>query len=253
MSDGDKPDDNGESGGSTDSFAERMTHYAASSIDATTGAWGERRRLASAMRKVIGRLLEIDAPEAELATAADALERYFEQLDEHPQSRKYEGWHEASASGDIAAFFDQSPLIGLANPLAPPIRIHPVEGATDRAEAEVYFGPAYEGPPGCVHGGFVAAAFDEVLGFANSLSGTPGMTASLKVDYRRPTPLLTDLRFEARLDRVEGRKKYTVGAVYAGDTLTAEAEGLFISIDLEKVQALREQRQQLEATRGDSD
>ena len=37
------------------------------------------------------------------------------------------------------------------------------------------FGSAYEGPPGCVHGGFVAAAFDEVLGFVQSLGGQPGL------------------------------------------------------------------------------
>ena len=48
------------------------------------------------------------------------------------------------------------------------------------------FGAAYEGPPGCVHGGFVAAAFDEVLGSTQSLSGEPGMTGRLTVNYRSP-------------------------------------------------------------------
>ena len=45
--------------------------------------------------------------------------------------------------------------------------------------ATVTFGSAYEGPPGCVHGGYVAAAFDEMLGFVQSLGGNPGMTARL--------------------------------------------------------------------------
>ena len=31
------------------------------------------------------------------------------------------------------------------------------------------FGAAYEGPPGSVHGGIIAAAFDEVLGMTQSL------------------------------------------------------------------------------------
>jgi len=40
------------------------------------GARQEKRRLAAAMRVVISRLVETDAPEAELAAAADGLERY---------------------------------------------------------------------------------------------------------------------------------------------------------------------------------
>ena len=45
----------------------------------------------------------------------------------------------------------------------------------------------------------VAAAFDEVLGFVQSLSGRPGMTGTLTVRYRKPTPLHTELRFDAQL------------------------------------------------------
>jgi hypothetical protein len=55
----------------------------------------------------------------------------------------------------------------------------------------VTFGSAYEGPPGCVHGGYVAAAFDEMLGFVQSLGGNPGMTARLTFPIgvrRRSTP-----------------------------------------------------------------
>ncbi len=59
------------------------------------------------------------------------------------------------------------------------------------------FGVAYEGPPGYVHGGIIAAAFDEVLGMAQSLTGNPGMTGTLSIRYRRPDPcLLTELVFE---------------------------------------------------------
>ena len=52
-----------------------------------TGAekWEQKRRLASAMRMVIERLVPSDAPEDELRTAADALERYAEQLKKHPR------------------------------------------------------------------------------------------------------------------------------------------------------------------------
>ena len=217
-------------------------------MEASSGGWVEKRRLAAAMREVIQRLVESDAPEGELSRAADALESYAKQLSTHPRNARYEGWAETSPSGDVAGFFDQSPLIGLANPLSPPITLE-ADGGRQQVRGHVVFGSAYEGPPGCVHGGFVAAAFDEVLGFANSLSGNPGMTAELTVRYRKPTPLHTPLRFEAELARVDGRKNYTTGRVLAGDLLTAEADGLFIAVDREKFRGLFEARQRREKLR----
>ena len=64
------------------------------------------------------------------------------------------------------------------------------------------------------------------------------MTARLTVSYRSPTPLHTDLRLEGELVGVEGRKILTVGRCFHGDTLTAEAEGLFISIDMASYERL---------------
>jgi acyl-CoA thioesterase FadM len=88
----------------------------------------------------------------------------------------------------------------------------------------------------------VAAAFDEVLGATQSLSGNPGMTGRLTVSYRKPTPLHAELRFEGRLERVEGRKIFTRGELWAGDVMCAEAEGLFISIDPGRFAAMRDER-----------
>lgn len=65
-------------------------------------------------------------------------------------------------------FIDHSPLVGPLNPLAPPIVIS-ADGT--KVTGVVTFGAAYEGPPGCVHGGFIAAAFDEVLGLAQGMWG----------------------------------------------------------------------------------
>jgi acyl-coenzyme A thioesterase PaaI-like protein len=227
--------------GDEERFAERMSHWLASSMEAS-GAWAERRRLAAAMRTVIDRLVQIDAPEDELAAAADALERYADRLASHPRSERYEAWAETSPSGDVGAFFDRSPVIGLANPLAPPIRMQPDPDGR-RVHGRATLGAAYEGPPGSLHGGMVAAAFDELLGFASSLSGTPGMTGTLTIRYRRPTPLHTEIRLEGRFERKEGRKIFTAGELYAGDVLTAEAEGIFIAVDRERFLALYEERQ----------
>jgi acyl-coenzyme A thioesterase PaaI-like protein len=195
----------------------------------------EAHRLAVAMRRVIDHLVQVAAPEEDLAAAANALEQYAERLAKYPVSRSYEGFAEAANAGDTHVFFDHSPIIGLANPMAPPIKLAVVG---DRVEGRAVFGVAYEGPPGYVHGGFIAASFDEVLGMAQSLTGYPGMTGTLTVKYRKPTPLLKELVFNARVDRVDGRKIFTVGTVSCDGVLTAEAEGLFIAVGAEKFMAM---------------
>ena len=206
-------------------------------MEPTTGPWAEKRRLAAAMRRVIGELVVTDAPEADLRAAADALKGFAESLAGHPKRSRLEGFAETAVAGDVEAFFDQSPLVGLSNPLAPPITLK-AEGK--RVSAKVVFGAAYEGPPGHVHGGFIAAAFDDVLGFAQSVTGQPGMTAQLSVGYRLPTPLHTPLLFKAGVDRVSGRKTFASGSLMAGEKVTAEAEALFISVDRERFAAFIE-------------
>jgi acyl-coenzyme A thioesterase PaaI-like protein len=200
----------------------------------------EKRRLAAAMRSVIEELDSTAAPIESVREAADELERVAERFARTPHESSYEGYREtANVGGDLHASFDRSPIIGHANPLAPPLLLVQ-EG--DVVRGEVTFGSAYEGPPGCVHGGFVAATFDELLGATQSLSGAPGMTGRLIVNYRSPTPLHTPLRLEARLASVVGRKITTTGELYSGDRLCAEAEGLFISINPEMFAALVEER-----------
>jgi acyl-coenzyme A thioesterase PaaI-like protein len=206
----------------------------------------EERRLAAAMRVVIDQLVSTTATTEELARAADDLEALADLLRSYPAGQTYRGFAESANAGQETAglqpgdpewyaFFDHSPFIGLANPLSPPVHL---EYRGDRVVGTVTFGAAYEGPPGCVHGGYVAAVFDELLGATQSLSGDQGMTAHLGVDYRRPTPLGAPLRLEGWFDRRDGRKIYAKGALYSGDELTAEAEGLFIAFDREKFAAL---------------
>lgn len=195
------------------------------------------RRIAAANRSLIEDMVGTQVPPAELERAAEALEEMAARFRRQDRPRSmYEGMAEAAMSGGgVEPFFDHSPLIGLSNPLAPPIAM---ELTPDLVTGRVTFGSVYEGPPGCVHGGFVAAAFDEVLGSAQTLSGAPGMTARLIVNYRRPTPLHVPLAIEGRFDRREGRKVFTSGRIVADGEVTAEAEGLFVSVDVERFRAL---------------
>lgn len=204
-----------------------------------TEAWQEKRRLAAAMRRVMERLVSSDAPVAELRDAADMLERLAGNLEKYPRLRHFHQ-AESAAAGDVGVFFDRSPLVGLSNALAPPMEI--ARNGERAAVGRVRFGSAHEGAPGCVHGGFVAAAFDEFLGFLQWLTERPGMTATLTVRYRSPTPLHTDLILEGEVERVEGKKIFTTGRLFAGKTLCAEAVGLFISVDREKVEELLRKR-----------
>ncbi|HLT16710.1 MAG TPA: PaaI family thioesterase [Acidimicrobiales bacterium] len=211
------------------------------------GRRAELIRLAGAVRRVLHRLVQIDAPDEVIADAADAVEAVAARLGEHEQRSMYEGFAESANAGSSFGFFDHSPVLGRANPLAPPVELW-LEG--EELVGRATFGAAYEGPPGCVHGGFIAAAFDEVLGSAQSLSGKPGMTGRLTIHYRSPTPLHDEVRFTARLVSVRGRKILTKGELWAGDVLCAEGEGLFISIDFERFAEMKQER---EARQADAD
>jgi acyl-coenzyme A thioesterase PaaI-like protein len=208
-------------------------------------------RVADAIRTVLHRMVQSSAPNEVIEAAAADLEAVAERFNRYTNKSMYEGFAESANAGEPFGFFDHSPMLGRANPLAPPIDLW-LEGGDDgdRMVGTATFGAAYEGPPGCVHGGYVAAAFDEVLGSTQSLSGSPGMTGRLTVSYRSPTPLETELRFTGWLERVEGRKIFTRGELWAGDRLCAEAEGLFISIKAGQFADLKAERDRRQAGRG---
>ena len=217
----------------------------------------ELRRFAAGIRRVIERMALVDAPEDELAIAADATEAFADRMDaEFPKRRS---WYEAAetAVGEIAdipattesraenGFFDRSPIVGLSNPLAAPLSLEMGEDADGHRVVigRAVFHAAYEGPPGNVHGGMVAAAWDEVLGMAQSLSGNAGFTGTLTIKYRSPTPLYEPLEFKAWVEGVEGRKIFTKGVCYAGDRLCSEADAIFITVDRAKFEQLLAERQ----------
>lgn len=189
-----------------------------------------RRRLAAAIRPIITMNVAAELDDVALTEAAEAMEAIAERLTARAGPKRTRNQPDlARAAQD---FFPTSPVIGLANPVAPPVRVVVVEGDDGRPEIRglANFGFAYEGPPTCVHGGVIAELLDEVLGAANIVAQHAAMTGTLTIRYRSPTPLNTDLRVEARFVRQDGRKIHAWGGVYHGDVLTAEAEGLFIEV-----------------------
>lgn len=202
------------------------------------------KALADTTRELIDRMVATDAPIEVLEAATAEVRAAAARFEGHHQGSLYGISEMANAGQRDDAMFDHSPLIGIGNALSPPLTLAEEGGVV---VGSVYFGQAYEGPPNTVHGGYVAAVFDEVLGAAQSLSGAPGMTGTLSVRYEAPTPLLTDLRFEGRLVGVERRKIFVEGVCIAGDVTTARAEGIFISLKPGAFMDLLREREAAEA------
>lgn len=158
---------------------------------------------------------------AELTVRVDALSADMESL---PSLHARGGL--AAVGGDDGALLERSGISGRSNPLAAPVQWEPRD---DRYVGWATYSPAYEGPRGHVHGGFVAAAFDDLMGAAQMLSGAAGYTGTLTVKMLRPTPLHRRIDYEAGVDRREDRKIYVWAHSSCDGERLAEAEILFIA------------------------
>jgi acyl-coenzyme A thioesterase PaaI-like protein len=205
-----------------------------------------KRELADALRQLLHSLGRSGAPPEEIRFVAARIREGRERIGStaRPKVGAVDGTPFLPGMDD---FLDRSPITGQSNPLAPPAVLRrDMEGR--RVTGDVTFGTAFEGAPGIVHGGFVAALLDEALGMATIFSGSTGMTVELVTRYRRHTPVATPLRLEARLVSVEDRRIRTAGELLCGDDVIVEASGLFIAVDRGKFAALTAAR----AERGES-
>lgn len=192
-------------------------------------------RLAAELRGAIEELSSRTHDPAQLQQAV-ALATELRTLLDGPVSPR---WYEAGlVDGELDelsmnAFQSQSLFRGAHNPLAPPMALA-VED--DVVVSRVTLGLAYEGPPHGVHGGYVAGMFDDVLGATQRLVDKPGVTGRLTVHYRHITPVLEELTLRAWVTEDVGRRVVAKATCHAGDTLTADAEALFIRVDFDEIQ-----------------
>jgi hypothetical protein len=165
-----------------------------------------------------------EAPLAQTVAAAAALRRLSSLLLslEHPHPSvdtmlakfaEWEGELAAAAPADNAprigeiaddprrVYLNHATDIGAYNPCFPEYRFDQLDA--EKAGGVVCFPLVYEGPPGLVHGGFLGVFFDSVIQHHNCVTGVSGKTRSLLVSFRRPTPVLTDLRFDIVRSEVE--------------------------------------------------
>jgi hypothetical protein len=182
-------------------------------------ALAETMELAAAIRDLVGIAVSLEQPSPELRELTETIRAASVRLrDEVPRdTRPRIG---PDAGDDRRVYLDHSRDIGDYNPFFPRYDIVCADG---RAEGTVEFPVAYEGPPGIVHGGFLALLFDCVLQQLNCDLGTAGKTASINVRYRRPTPLLTSLRIVATREIVDRRINSNAQLLH-GDELLCQAE-----------------------------
>lgn len=92
----------------------------------------------------------------------------------------------------------------------------------------------FEGYPGIVHGGVVAAMLDEAT-TRTVMRGDPprfAVTAQMTIRYRKPVPIETPLTITARVVKESGRVVTISGEIIGpSDVLLAEAETTVVHVD----------------------
>jgi len=190
-----------------------------------------RRRIGGALRQITERMIRADAPADELAAIADALDAVAARASgfgRRSQSGIYERLFERTASHqDVLDILDYEIFTGLSTPISPPMTLW-LDGDVVRGKANL--GLTFQGPPGRVHGGVIAAMMDVLLAKTQDLSRTMGVTGTLNLRFIRATPLKTDIDMEARILRIDGRKLLCEGRFIVNGETTVHAEGIWIAM-----------------------
>jgi acyl-coenzyme A thioesterase PaaI-like protein len=122
-------------------------------------------------------------------------------------------------------------VCGLANPFGLHLRFY--DTGPGEVTAEITIPDHYQGYPGVVHGGIVAAMLDEAAGRAH-MGGDPPrfmFTARLEIQYRKNVPIGQPLRLVGLAGKTRGRTAASTSAIYDVDGLIlAEADALMVDV-----------------------
>ena len=121
-------------------------------------------------------------------------------------------------------------LPGAGSLLMPPWTMSKFE--PEGVELRVQFSRFHVGGHYAVHGGVLPLLFDSVFGMVIHAAGRPiSRTAFLHVDYRRVTPIDTELTARGWVREAEGRKAFVNAELRdADENVLAEANGLMIRL-----------------------
>jgi len=120
---------------------------------------------------------------------------------------------------------------GDAHPTGLHLQVRAGEGLA--VDGQWTVGDLHQGAAGLAHGGLLAAAVDETLGYLMWLIGRPAVTGRLEVDYRRPVRVGSTLLIAAAVTGASGRKIYTQATGTVDGQVAVEARGLFVVVAFE--------------------
>lgn len=192
-------------------------------------------RLAAAVRRLMEAAVLTESDDADVDAVAEAVDGLARRLTDGG-ARETMPWPDVESMR--RGHRPYSPVIGAANPIAPPMTVRVLEDRSVVGECTMR--AIHEGPPGVLHGGWVATLLDQLLGHANAAAGVGGFTAQLTIRYLRPTPYGVPLTIRARTEEVDGRRVLASGEIVADGLVTAEATGLFKMPSEERVAELKQ-------------
>ena len=91
----------------------------------------------------------------------------------------------------------------------------------------------HQGAPGLAHGGVLAAALDEGMGYLLWLLMAPAVTGHLEIDYRKPVPVGSRVELQGAVEKQEGRKIYARMHGLIDDSVVLEASAIFIRVTMD--------------------
>lgn len=130
-------------------------------------------------------------------------------------------------------------VCGLDNPFGLKLRFF--TSRPGEVTAEYTVPERYQGYPGVVHGGIVAAMLDEVLGRTFIGADPPRFmyTARLELRYRKNVPVGQRLFLVGRGGNSRGRTATASGEIYDSDgVLLADAEALLVDVPTDVVESV---------------
>ncbi|WP_174189368.1 PaaI family thioesterase [Nocardia barduliensis] len=181
----------------------------------TVAAEDEYAALVAALRAAQEAVTRSAPPPGAAADAADRLTAVAEAL------RAFEVDEDHQIAGK------RWELAGRGHALAPPLRLDEISATS--ASGRITVGRFHSGRY-AMNGGVTPLVFDEILARLANRGRPWARTAYLRVDYRAPAPLHTELVVTARLAALNGRKRLLRGSMYHGERLLAEAEGLWVEL-----------------------